>query len=161
MKLGLVIASHGRADVLQLVLKHLMAQRRVPDDIVLSVVVPSDIPEIDINANLRKVFGDAGLTRQRNKGMACLVNVTDVVIFIDDDFIVGDDYFSNMELVFSQDSSIIGVTGAVIADGAKSPGFTFEEGLRLAEQYRDQEKAAPFTHEIRGTAYTGLGNASV
>jgi GT2 family glycosyltransferase len=149
MKLGLVIASHGRADILQPMLLHLMAQHRVPDDIVLSVVEPSDIPEINNFANLRKVFGDAGLTRQRNRGLAYLVNTTDVVIFIDDDFIVGDNYFSNMELVFSQDNSIIGVTGEVIADGAKSPGFTFEEGLRLAEQYLDQENATPATHEIK------------
>ena len=51
----------------------------------------------------------------------------------------------------NDDRSIVGVNGEVIADGANSPGFTFEEGLRLAEQYSRQKKAAPVMREIRGT----------
>ena len=58
-----------------------------------------------------------------------------MIIFIDDDFIVGDDYFANMESIFEQDDSIVGLSGNVVADGANSSGFTFEQGLRLAEQY--------------------------
>ena len=73
-----------------------------------------------------------------------------MIVFIDDDFIVGDDYFLNMEEIFEQDVSIVGVNGNVIADGANSPGFTFEEGLRLVEQY-GHRKAVPSTREIRGT----------
>jgi GT2 family glycosyltransferase len=152
MKLGLVIASHGRADLLHQVLMHLMAQRRVPDDIVLSVVDPSDIPEIDHTTNVRKVFGGAGLTCQRNRGMSCLVDTMDVIAFIDDDFVVGNDFFLNLEMIFRKDNSIIGVNGEVVADGAHSPGFTFEEGLRLAEQYGGQENSTPITRET-GSAY--------
>ena len=50
--------------------------------------------------------------------------------------------FSIWNKIFEQDDSIVGVNGDITADGANSPGFTFEEGLRLAEQYR-RRKAAP------------------
>ena len=46
MKLGLVIASHGRPDILQRVLMNLVSQPRLPDDIVVSAVDSADIPEI-------------------------------------------------------------------------------------------------------------------
>jgi GT2 family glycosyltransferase len=151
MRLGLVIASHRRPDLLEAVLMHLTSQRRVPDDIVLSSVDAADIPKIGPTlANVRKVFGSAGLTSQRNRGMSCLVGTADIIIFVDDDFVVGDDYFLNIERIFAQDESIIGVQGAVVADGAKSCGFTFEEGLRLAERYRLKEMT-PEIRDIRGT----------
>ena len=57
--------------------------------------------------------------------------------------VVGDDYFLNMERIFERDRSIVGVNGEVIADGANSPGFTFEEGLRLVEQYNQRQKPSP------------------
>ena len=152
MKLGLVIASRGRPDILQKVVTNLMSQHRVPDDIVFSGVDVSDLPEIGpCLSNVRKVFGSPGSTSQRNRGMSCLINTADVIVFIDDDFVVGRDYFLNLESVFQEDSSIIGVTGEVIADGASSAGLSFEEGLRLAEQYSKRAKSLPFTREIRGT----------
>jgi GT2 family glycosyltransferase len=81
-----------------------------------------------------------------------------LIAFIDDDFIVGDDYFLNMEKVFQLDDSVIGMTSEIIADGANSPGLTFEEGLMSAERHA-QRKAAPVVREIRGPhahGYNGI-----
>lgn len=152
MKLGLIIASHGRPEILDRVLTHLLSQRRTPDEIVISAVDPGDVREVThTNSNLRKVFGSAGLTRQRNRGLSCLIDTTDAILFIDDDFIVGDDYFLKLERIFEQDDSIIGVNGHVVADGANSAGFTFEEGLQLAKRYsQGGTAAAPYMREIRG-----------
>jgi hypothetical protein len=75
----------------------------------------------------------------------------DVIVFIDDDFIVGTDYFLNVEKIFEQDESIIGLTGEVIADGANSAGLTFDEGLRLIEKYGQQQKPPITMRQIRGT----------
>ena len=151
MKLGLVIASHGRPDILRQVLMNLVSQPRIPDSVVISAVDPEDIPEISPSiANVRKVFGNAGLTCQRNRGMSYLIDTTDVIVFIDDDFVVGEDYFLNVEKIFEQDDSIVGLNGEVIADGANSPGFSFEEGLRLAEQH-SRQKTVPLVREITGT----------
>jgi GT2 family glycosyltransferase len=151
MNLGLVIASHGRPEVLQKVLIGVASQRRTPDDIIISAVETADISDISqTSVKFRSIYGNAGLTCQRNRGMSHLINTVDVISFIDDDFIVGDDYFLNMERIFEQDASIIGVQGEVVADGANSSGFSFEEGLQLAEQY-SQKKAAPVFRDIRGT----------
>ena len=150
MKLGLVIASHGRPDILQKTLMLLMAQRRIPDETVISAVTPADVPEFGaVTGNVRTIFGSVGLTSQRNRAISCLIDEADVIAFIDDDFIVGDDYFLNMERIFEQDDLIVGVNGDIIYDGANSEGFTFEEGLRLAEQYR-RRKAVPVTRDITG-----------
>jgi glycosyltransferase involved in cell wall biosynthesis len=125
MKIALVIATHRRPDVLQPVLTNLLSCQRIPDHIIISAVDPADIPKIDLEAaNVRSVFGSAGLTRQRNRGMSCVIDTADFIAFIDDDFIVGDDYFLNMESIFARDVSIVGVTGEVIADGATSLGLT-------------------------------------
>ena len=151
MKLGLVIASHGRPDILKQVLMNLVSQPRLPDDIIISAVDPADIPEINASiVNVRTIFGNAGSSSQRNRGMSYLIDTTDVIVFIDDDFVVGDDYFLNLERIFERDRSIVGVNGEVIADGANSPGLTFEEGLRLVEQHSQRKKAAPIIREIRG-----------
>jgi hypothetical protein len=86
MKLGLVIASHDRPEVLQRLLEALVSQRRIPDTIVISAVSPADIPPISQSlSNVQTVFGRAGLTRQRNRGMSGLINTMDLIIFIDDD----------------------------------------------------------------------------
>jgi GT2 family glycosyltransferase len=151
MKLGLVIASHGRPEILQQVVGSLLLQSRIPDDIIVSAVDPKDIPEsCRGTARVQSTFGAAGLTRQRNKGMSLLLDNADVVVFLDDDFIVGNDYFLNMEKIFAQDPTIIGVNGEVVADGANSQGISADEGMRLAEQY-DRQKAAPYIREIEGT----------
>ena len=150
MKLGLVIASHGRRDILQQVLVNLMSQCKIPDETVISAVVQTDVPELGTStANVRTIFGSVGLTCQRNRGISCLIDEVDVIAFIDDDFIVGDNYFRNMEKIFEQDESIVGLNADIAVDGAKSEGFAFEEGLRLVEQY-GRRKIAPVIREITG-----------
>jgi hypothetical protein len=68
--------------VLQKVLMNLMSRQRIPDHIVISAVEPADIPEIDHNAaNMRSVFGSAGLTSQRNRGMSSVINTADLCIY--------------------------------------------------------------------------------
>ena len=150
IKLGLVIASHGRPDLLQQIVTSLSSQRRIPDAIVISAVAPADITaSTQALSSVRTIFGSAGLTCQRNRGISCLIDTVDVIAFIDDDFIVGHDYFHNMERLFEHDELIIGINAEIVADGADLPGFTFEEGLRLAEQYRRQ-KTEPVAREITG-----------
>jgi GT2 family glycosyltransferase len=152
MKLALVIATHRRADLLQKVLVNLVSRQRIPDEIIISAVDPADIPEIDGNTvNVRRVFGTPGLTSQRNRGISCVIDTADLISFLDDDFVVGDDYFRNVESIFARDPSIVGLTGEVVADGAIRRGFTFEQGLELLEQHSKRPRAPSITREIIGT----------
>ena len=164
MRMGLVIASHRRPDILQKVLMKLLSQSRVPDDIVISAVDSADIPDIShTSANVRSVFGSVGLTSQRNRGISCLINSVDLIAFIDDDFIVGESYFLNMERIFAQDKSIIGMNRRNHCRWCEFVGFTFEEGLQLAEQY-EQRNTAPIMREItgfHGSNYIAFRTASI
>ena len=81
-----------------------MSQHRIPDEIIVSAVIPEDVPETtDTFHNIRKVFGSIGSCCQRNRGMSYLIDTTDIIAFMDDDFIVGDDYFLNLERIFEHD----------------------------------------------------------
>jgi hypothetical protein len=61
--------------------------------------------------------------------------------------LVGGDYFLNLERIFEQDDPIVGLNAEIVADGVKSAGFTFAEGLRLVQQFQ-RRKIAPVTREI-------------
>jgi|HubBroStandDraft_4_1064222.scaffolds.fasta_scaffold22864_2 glycosyltransferase involved in cell wall biosynthesis len=149
MKLGLVIASRGRPVILGKVLSNLALQRRLPDEVVVSAVCTADLPvSLPPVPNLQMLFGSPGLTCQRNRGIVYLIDKVDLIAFIDDDFIVGDDYFLNMINIFEQDKSVIGVNGEIVADGANSPGFSFEEGMQLVKQY-SRRKLIPRTWEVK------------
>jgi GT2 family glycosyltransferase len=151
MKLGLVIATYNRPDILQKVITRVLSLARIPDELVISAVNPSDVQPIDDSpTNIRRVYGSAGSCCQRNRGLSCLLDVADIITFIDDDFIVGDDYFANIEAIFARDRSIIGLTGHVVADGANSPGYTFEEGLTYIDSHRLVDEP-PTIREIGGT----------
>ena len=74
---------------------------------------------------MRRIFGSVGLTCQRNRGISCLIDKVDLLAFIDDDFIVGDDYFRNMEKIFEQEDFIIGLNADIICRWREFPGLHF------------------------------------
>jgi GT2 family glycosyltransferase len=151
MRLGLVIATYRRPDILKTTLTHLFSQPHIPDHIVISAVNSTDIPDLGPHSGkVQVLFGSAGLTAQRNKGLGYLIQCTDVIAFIDDDFIVGKNYFLSVKNIFAQNASIVGATGVVIADGAQSGGLAFEEGVRLVDEFHSGE-VAPTIWDVRGT----------
>jgi len=86
MRLGLVVATYRRPDILKTTLTHLFSQPHIPDHIVISAVNSTDIPDLGPNSGkVQVLFGSAGLTAQRNKGLGYLIQCTDVIAFIDDD----------------------------------------------------------------------------
>jgi GT2 family glycosyltransferase len=151
MRVGLVIATYRRPDILKETLSHLCSQPRLPDHIIISAVDATDVPNLGPDRErIQVIFGSAGSTSQRNRGLARLIEYTDVVLFIDDDFIVGKDYFLNVEKIFTDDALIVGATGTVIADGAQSGGLAFEEGLRLVGKF-EPRRDAPAIWDVPGT----------
>lgn len=152
MKLGLVIPSHRRPHMLQNVLQQLLSQSRIPDEMIVSAVNQEDVPDILKSIpGARVILGSIGSCVQKNRGITALIDIVDIIAFIDDDFIVGDDYFVNLERLFEQDESIVALSGEVVADGATSSGFTFEQGRQLVEQFSRQTPKTTFVRPIRGT----------
>ncbi|AOX16563.1 hypothetical protein A0U89_04830 [Kozakia baliensis] len=116
------IATSGRAAILSEMVKDLKKQTVKPYRIVISYSKPSDIEGIDLDG-VELLQGKQGLTAQRN---AILDNArdADIIQFFDDDFFPKNDFLEQVANAFRADSNVVGVTGQVIADGAKGPGLT-------------------------------------
>lgn len=132
MRLIVVIASAGRRDILRATLKHLQGQERLPDEIVISAVAASDIPEVDGMAlKLRVLLGPQGLCAQRNTALADVLACADIIAFFDDDFLPAQSYLARLERAFAENDDFSVIHGDVIADGIGHAGFSVDQGLAL------------------------------
>jgi GT2 family glycosyltransferase len=155
MKIGIVVASLGRAHILAEFLSMVRRQSRRPDELVLSVVRETDLPtDLDrSNLPVNLLFGSPGSCIQRNRGIDYLTDRTDIILFLDDDFWMCDRYLEVLENIFL-DPTIVCVTGHVVADGATTPGFQPIDAERILSQYASSLPAVPkFTERNVADAY--------
>lgn len=132
MSLNIVvgIATVGRPAILSDTLADLRRQRRAPDAVVVCAPSEADFGaarDSDPGAPTRFLLGARGLTRQRNTIIDAIPDA-DVVLFLDDDFLLDPDYIAAIEQAMGADPSIVVATGLVLADGIKGPGLGFAEG---------------------------------
>jgi GT2 family glycosyltransferase len=147
MRIGLVVATHGRPKLVQQYLSTVARQVRLPDEVVLSVAndddLASDYPK---NLNLRVVYSSPGLCAQRNKGLEAVKEKVDVILFTDDDFWMCSNYLQELDRIFSNNPDIVATTGLVLADGAAGRSISIadaEAGLR------EHEMNPPQTEDVR------------
>ena len=125
------IPSTGRKEVLATTLRHLARQDRQPDAVVVCVWSPDDIDQsclADLTCPSRVLMSPRGSCRQRN----CILDAVpqaDVVIFLDDDFLMTASYLEQVEQLFSEHPDVVIATGTVIADGITGPGISVKEGI--------------------------------
>jgi GT2 family glycosyltransferase len=74
------------------------------------------------------VEAPVGLCAQRNMLIRALPDV-DVILFLDDDFVMAPGYVRQCVKLFEEDDSVAMVTGKVVADGILGPGLTMGEAL--------------------------------
>jgi succinoglycan biosynthesis transport protein ExoP len=136
-KLTLVVGipSAGRAEILAESLLHISRQSRLPDEVVVCLSAPKDLNMEQLGGlgfNLRILVSTAGSCRQRNH---ILENVpeADVVVFLDDDFLMSSNYLAEAEKLFVKHPDVAVCTGTVIADGILGPGIQFREGVAILE----------------------------
>jgi GT2 family glycosyltransferase len=136
MKIGLIIASYGRPELVRQLLSSIERQARLPDEIVLSVVSEKDFDASSpTGLNVQVVRSSPGLCAQRNAGLGVLGDRVDVVLFIDDDFWMSATYVGELERIFSANPDIVAVTGLVLADGATTQGISIAEADRYLREY--------------------------
>lgn len=144
-RLAVVYATVGRAAVLSEVLGHLVHQTRRPDRVLISAVSTADTAGAEQSAMPAEIiYGEKGLCAQRNHALATLGDDVDIVLFLDDDFVPADDYLAELVALFDTHADIVGATGRVIADGVKTPGYTFQDALRFLAEDR---RPAPELHK--------------
>src|ERR1700753_2217412 len=117
MKIGIVVASLGRAKILAEFLAMVKRQSRLPDHVVLSVVSAQDLPELgEYGFPVQVLFGSAGSCGQRHRGIDFLQQNTEIMLFLDDDFWMCPRYLETLSQI-SSDGGIACATGYVVADG--------------------------------------------
>jgi len=148
MKIFVVVATVGRAELTRKTVDLLADQTRPADGVVVVSVSPSDVEGVEkARGNPLILFAERGLCRQRNRALKELEGKADVIIFFDDDFVPAANYIEETEKLFNSDATIVGSTGELVADGIHTGGFDFDHALAEVE-----EKAAtlkPFSRTRR------------
>lgn len=137
MRVIVIIATTGRAELLCHTVGHLARQTRRPDGIVISAVTEGDIEGVgDIpGIPVERVFSEKGLPRQRNAGLRHVAGRADIVVFFDDDFVPAHNYIEKLEQIFTLRPNVVGATAKLLADGIKTPGIPFDHAVALVEAH--------------------------
>jgi glycosyltransferase involved in cell wall biosynthesis len=127
MRIHVVFATVGRAELLARTVDRMADQSRPPDGIVVSATRPEDVRGVEQGrVQAEVVFGEKGLCRQRNRALRLLAGRSDIVVFFDDDFVPHNDYLAVIEETFAADAGIVGATGDLMADGIHGDEIPFE-----------------------------------
>nr|WP_246700454.1 glycosyltransferase [Variibacter gotjawalensis] len=96
------------------------------------VCAPSlaDVGDATRHEGVEVVISERGLTRQRNAIIAAL-DPSDIVVFLDDDFIPCPNYLREIADTFEKSPTIVMATGRVIADGINGPGLSFADAMSV------------------------------
>jgi len=155
-RIAVGIATSGRRDTLNAVLPYLGRQLRWPDEVVICAADEKDVDIAAVNAiapNARVLFSERGLCRQRN---AILRNVpkADILLFLDDDFLMAPSYLRETERIFLSDPGIVMCTGTVDADGITGPGLDLSAASMIVDRAEPMQGAGG--HEPT-TTYNAYG----
>jgi GT2 family glycosyltransferase len=140
MHITIGIATRGRAAILAGVLRDLARQSLPADRILVCHVSADDIAGCEAIAGVEFLTAPAGLPKQRNRILDEAAG-SDVVLFLDDDFLCDTRFLAVLEAGFENHSDMVVATGTVIADGANAPGYDLAEGAALLAA--DPGAAAP------------------
>ncbi|MDO5758104.1 MAG: glycosyltransferase [Rhodobacterales bacterium] len=140
MKIAVAIATVGRPQILGHAIRDLARQTRQPDRTIISATSFDDVdPSIlsDRPARIDIIYGGRGLPRQRNAVLDALGD-EDVVLFLDDDFMMAPDFLCRLEELMSAQPSIGIVTGDVLADGIGNAGLTPPQAQTILDRAMDE-----------------------
>jgi GT2 family glycosyltransferase len=143
MKIAVAIATTGRPAILAQMLLRLRRQTRAPDRVLVIGAAAADFPDAaELAQDFRKgypgvdfVLAAKGSSKQRNRALDLIGAHCDVVIFFDDDFVPAEDFLAGAERLMQEHPEIAAASGHLLADGARSPGLSFEAADRLIAAY--------------------------
>ncbi|WP_420384417.1 oligosaccharide flippase family protein [Novosphingobium sp.] len=138
LRVAVIIASTGRPGCVGDVIADLRRQTQLPSHIVISVTGPRDLPPASALVGAEVVISARGAATQRNSGLdhlAALDTDCDVVVFFDDDFVPSRHAIAGMARLFGENPAIVGATGAVLADGIKTPGIPYARAREIVANH--------------------------
>lgn len=153
MRIAVVVATLGRRQASEDLVKDLCTQTRRPDRVIFAVTTAEDAPARNEELGNETLLCDRkGSCVQRNRAIDYVISDCDIIVFFDDDFIPEATYLERLEEAFEARDDIAGLTGLVVADGVNGAGLSREEGL---EAIRRQTELFPDGNE-RETKLFGL-----
>ncbi|WP_191002278.1 glycosyltransferase family 2 protein [Cupriavidus pauculus] len=131
-RIAVIIATKGRREALSHVLRLLETQTRAPDLVVVSATSQDDVETPFVTTlPIEYLFGPAGLPAQRNRGLERVLQASDIVVFLDDDFVPATDWLARCAEGFDARPNAAGMTGAVIRDGANGDALDWDQAAAL------------------------------
>jgi GT2 family glycosyltransferase len=144
LRVAVGIATAGRPLILKQMLRELTKQQRQPDAVVVCASSNEDLGDIAVEAPaVVTLFAGRGLAQKRN-AILRHVSECDVLVFLDDDFIVHPDYVTATEAAFASDDAIAMTTGEVVADGVCGPGLDVTAARGALRDADRAASAAPY-----------------
>ncbi len=129
-RIAVVVASRGRPEALANLAGHLAGQTHAPHRLVLSVTAPTDLPAA-LPHSATVLTGPRGSCAQRNRGVEAVLGDSDIVAFLDDDYVPSAHALAGIAAFFAANPAHVGANGRLLADGINSPGIPFAEAARL------------------------------
>lgn len=135
VRITVVIATIRRPEIVsQTIARIISGQTFKPHELIISTVSREDAGEAAELPGVTTVIAPPGLAAQRNAALNKIGLDADVIVFFDDDFVPNSRWLEIVAHVFQSHLDVVGVTGDVIADGIKGPGFSFEEADKLLHE---------------------------
>ena len=132
IRIAVIIATKGRPNPLNRLLRWLEHQTLAPFVVVVSATESADIEgPIATSQRVEYIYGPAGSCIQRNRALARIKDRADLVIFFDDDFTPATTWLEHCASAFASDSNIVGMSGLVLRDGAQAEEVPWDEAKRL------------------------------
>ncbi|MCJ2183914.1 glycosyltransferase family 2 protein [Novosphingobium sp. 1949] len=133
----MVVASLGRPELVEQMVRLMEAQSAPPELLLFSVTGASDLPaERPCGERIRILEGPKGLCAQRNAALAFLRGEYDIIVFYDDDFVPGPDSVAHIRHFFAEHPDVAGATGHVLADGINTAGIDLPEALAVLADHQ-------------------------
>jgi len=130
MRIGVVVATLGRAAECGDLLARLSEQTLTATAVVISAESASDLPD-PVPEGVEVILGPRGLCAQRNRGIRAIADRCDVIVFFDDDFLPTARSLAGLAWLFSEHRDVVGATGVVLADGVTHGGIALDEATAL------------------------------
>ncbi len=134
LRIAVVYATLGRAEILRQTVLQLDQQFRRPDAVLVIGTTPDDVTGLaEACPDAEIVFAERGLCRQRNAALDRLREAYDVAVFFDDDFVPAPDYLAQVERLLLSHSELTGLTGRLVGDGAHTGEISFSKALAMLD----------------------------
>ena len=151
MRIAVIIATKGRPQAVNHVLRLLEEQTQAPSVVVVSATQSADIYDsMPSSLRVEYIFGPAGTSCQRNRALEITRDRCDIVVFFDDDFAPAPTWLEHCANAFASDSSVVGISGSVLRDGAVAEEISWDEAKRLIHDAAPAHTALPLIAEPDG-----------